>query len=97
MRIAILSEIIREWRNLPAKKLPKWLRRLYKGWMLIAIILGTMISHVLLVIIFYLVVTPWSLFLRLIGKDILSLRREADSYWVKIDEVKRRDYYEKYF
>ncbi len=55
----------------------------YRAWMLAALPTGWVVSHVLLGIVYYGVITPIGLFLRLIGRDLLGLRMErgAASYW----------------
>lgn len=67
---------------------PAGLKPVYRVWMTLAVILGYFMSRVLLSIIFYLVVTPIGLIMRLIGKDLLDLRmKDRDSYWhVRDDE-----------
>ncbi len=57
---------------------------LYKGWMAFAYALGWVNTRILLVLFFFLVITPVSLVLRMIGKDPLLRRSEPDlkSYWI---------------
>jgi len=61
------------------------LRLLYKVWMGFAAILGFFMSRVILCMIFYLVITPISMLVKVFGKDTLDQRwdREAGSYWIK--------------
>ena len=56
--------------------------------MTLAIILGFFVSRLLLSVIFYFVVTPIGLIMRMIGKDLLDLKlKDRDSYWhVRDDE-----------
>ncbi|MFC1516554.1 SxtJ family membrane protein [Thermodesulfobacteriota bacterium] len=62
--------------------LPKWLNPVYRFWMGLAVILGYFVSRILLTVIFYLVVTPIGLTMRLFGKDILDLKlKDRESYW----------------
>jgi len=61
---------------------PQLLRPIFVGWMLLVWPIGWLISHLILCAVFYVVVTPIGLTLRLLGKDSLGLsRRHADSYW----------------
>lgn len=55
----------------------------YRAWMLAALPTGWVVSHVLLGLVYYGVITPIGLFLRLLGRDLLGLRMErgAASYW----------------
>ena len=45
--------------------------------------IGQMMGRILLTALFLLVVTPMGLLLRLLGKDLLQLKRpaKAESYW----------------
>lgn len=62
---------------------PQGLKPLQKAWMTLALLMGWVMTRALLTILFFLAVTPISLCLRLIGKDLLDLRlrREETSYW----------------
>ncbi len=63
---------------------PPLRRPLYLGWMYAALPIGWTISHLLLGIIFYAVITPIGLLMRLLGHDSLCRRfdRQAKSYWM---------------
>ena len=67
--------------------LPSVLRPIYKIWMLLAFFIGGIVSRVILIVLFYVVLTPTGLVLRLFGKDVLDQRFEKDreSYWIKKD------------
>jgi hypothetical protein len=71
---------------------PKSLRQVYLGWMAGALVLGFVVSNVLLIIFFYLVVTPTGLLARIFGKDFLSLKPDpsAQSYWLLRDRSVRK-------
>ncbi len=58
---------------------------LQKIWMMVAVILGWVMTRIILSILFYLVITPISLLGRLFGKRFLDLKidRSATSYWIK--------------
>ncbi len=62
---------------------PKWLRLFYKIWMGLAFILGWFVSRIILIFLFYTVITPLGLFARLFGKRFLDTRAEAQAktYW----------------
>ena len=47
----------------------------------------TAVTYVVLVLAFYLIVTPMGLFLRLLGKDLLEMRLPSDkqSFWVPVE------------
>ena len=67
--------------------LPSVLRPVYRIWMLIAYFIGGIVSRVILTMLFYVVLTPTGLVLRLFGKDVLDKKFEKnrESYWVKKD------------
>jgi hypothetical protein len=53
-------------------------------WFKFGIFLGKIISPIIMGIIFFLVVTPIGLIMRLIGKDILNLKySDYRSYWIE--------------
>ena len=57
---------------------------LNKLWFKFGIFLGKIISPIIMGIIFFLVVTPIGLIMRLIGKDILNLKySDYRSYWIE--------------
>ena len=62
----------------------KILAPLNKLWFKFGILLGKIISPLIMGIIFFLVVTPIGLIMRLLGKDVLNLRyNKNQSYWIK--------------
>ena len=62
----------------------KFLNPLNKLWFKFGIVLGKIISPLIMGIIFFLVVTPTGLIMRLIRKDILNLRyNQNSSYWIE--------------
>jgi hypothetical protein len=63
--------------------LPNLLRPINKVWMTLAIILGWFMSRVILIILFYLIITPIGFFLRLFRRDPLKLKwdNSISSYW----------------
>ena len=57
---------------------------LNKIWFKFGIFLGKIISPIIMGIIFFLVVTPIGLIMRLFGKDVLNLKyNDYKSYWIK--------------
>ena len=62
----------------------KILTPLNKLWFKFGIFLGTIISPIIMAIIFFLVVTPIGLIMRLLGKDVLNLKyNKNQSYWIE--------------
>lgn len=64
-----------------------WLTWPNRLWTKLGLLLSRIVSPIVMGALFYLVVTPIGLILRLSGKDLLSLKwqPEAESYWVKRD------------
>ena len=57
---------------------------LNKLWFKFGILLGKIISPLIMGIIFFVVVTPIGLIMRLLGKDLLNLQyRDYQSYWIE--------------
>tara|TARA_B100000965_G_scaffold23921_1_gene17961 strand:- start:365 stop:748 length:384 start_codon:yes stop_codon:yes gene_type:complete len=62
----------------------KILSPLNKIWFRFGIFLGKIISPLIMIIIFFLVVTPIGLIIRLFGKDVLNLKyNNNQSYWIE--------------
>ena len=64
---------------------PAVLRPLFVAWMLAAFPLGWVMSHVMLATVYYFVLTPIGLLLRLGGRDSLQLKQrpDANTFWVE--------------
>lgn len=62
---------------------PEALAPLYRIWMTLALILGYFTTRLVLVVLFYFVVTPIGLVTRITGKEFLELKTDKtrDSYW----------------
>jgi hypothetical protein len=63
---------------------PRLSRRFHQFWMAVAGALGYVNSRILLSLMFFLVITPYAVLMRLAGRD--RLRRRAaggDSYWIR--------------
>lgn len=65
--------------------MPKLLSPLNRLWMRFGMLLHRMVSPLALGILFYGVIMPIGLLMRLFGKDLLRLRldRSASSYWIQ--------------
>ncbi len=63
--------------------LPNILKPLNKIWMTLAVILGWFMSRVILIILFYLIITPIGFLLKIFGGDPLKLKWDdsLSSYW----------------
>ena len=57
---------------------------LNKAWVRFGLMMGTIVNPIIMSLIFFAVVTPTAFLLRLIGKDVLHLKKNNDkSYWQK--------------
>ena len=55
-----------------------------KIWFKIGILLGNVISTIIMSIIFFLVVTPTSIIMKILKKDLLNLKKNnKNSYWIE--------------
>ena len=58
-------------------------------WMKFGLLLGKIVSPLIMGFVFFGVVTPISILMKLIGKDSLNLKRNKnDTYWLKKQEIK---------
>ncbi|HEB84284.1 MAG TPA: hypothetical protein ENI92_04705 [Bacteroidetes bacterium] len=66
---------------------PRWLAPVEWAWMKLALVLQVVVTHVLLTLTFFLIITPIGLLLRLMGKDLLNLKfdKSQASYWVPVE------------
>ena len=64
----------------------KLLLPLNKIWFKIGIFLGNLIAPIVMGIVYFMVVTPTGLIMRLLGKDLLNLKKNnKDTYWIDKD------------
>ena len=70
--------------------LPKALKPVYIAWMALALALGFVVSHVVLTLFFFLVITPVGWAARLLGRDFLRLKPDprAATYWLPRERPK---------
>ena len=69
----------------------KILTPLNKLWFKFGIFLGKIVSPIIMVIIFFFVVTPIGVLMRIFGKDILNLKYNNNkSYWIEKTEPKSK-------
>ena len=74
--------------------------KFYAIWMRVVAPIGTLITGILMVILFYLVFSPVGIILRLIRKDILHLKIEPNrkTYWIDRENKKSdKSSYERQF
>ena len=77
---------------------PDLLKTVYKIWMGISIIIGWFVSRIILTILYFIVITPLGLILRLSGKKFLDIdfKDKQESYWIIKPETKKSNYKEMY-
>jgi hypothetical protein len=75
---------------LPPLRIPLWM-----AWMKLFAPVGWLVSHALLALIYFGLVTPMALVMRIFGRDRLALRpgRRAASYWSEHDPAGDVDRY----
>ena len=57
-------------------------------WMQFGLFIGNLISPIIMGIIYFGIITPTGLLMKLFGKDILSLKKNNEkSYWIKKDNT----------
>ncbi|HNW59493.1 MAG TPA: SxtJ family membrane protein [bacterium] len=79
---------------------PLLLRPLHLAWMALAFALGGLVSRLLLTLLFYVVLTPVGLVLRLFGKDFMQRRaqKKGASYWIRRPQnEKNKEQYQRLF
>ena len=64
---------------------------LNKIWFKFGILLGNFISPIIMGVVFFIVITPTSLIMRVFGKDILNLKKNnKKSYWIEKSPIKSK-------
>lgn len=78
---------------------PRLVFPLYIVWMTAAFPIGWVMSHVLFAAVYYLVLTPLGLALRLAGKDLLEekIDRDTKTYWKERDPAPKAERYFKQY
>lgn len=66
-----------------AAALPRSLREIKRAWLFFGFLIGLVVSPIVLAIVFYGVITPLGLLMRLFGRDALRLRSNPAlaTYW----------------
>ena len=80
--------------------LPKALKFPQVAWMGFAVVLGFFSSRLVLSILFYAVITPIGIIMRVFGKDVLDQRidRSAGSYWkMRETATKSKESYQNHY
>ena len=71
--------------NIIAFTKPQILTRFYQIWMKFGEFIGGIMSKIMMTILYFLFFTPISIFLKIIGKDLLDKRidKSQTSYWIE--------------
>lgn len=79
---------------------PGLARPVYILWMGIGFVIGTVMSRVVLTVIFFGILTPVALFFRLIGRDALKKYQSSyaePTYWQPHPKINDKSYYDHLF
>ncbi|MCH9693212.1 MAG: sxtJ [Gammaproteobacteria bacterium] len=70
---------------------PTWLGPVYYVWMRFGLLMSKIMTPLVLGIVFFLVITPVALFMKLISRDAMarSLKKEDTTYRVEREEIAR--------
>ena len=67
----------------------KLLTPLNKVWFKFGILLGNFIAPIVMGIIFFFVVTPTGILMKLLGKDLIKLKKNNEkTYWIEKKDIK---------
>ena len=63
----------------------KLLSPLNKSWVKLGEILGIIIAPIVMALVYFVILTPISIIVRVFGKDLLGLKflKEKETYWIK--------------
>ena len=69
----------------------KILTPLNKIWFKFGILLGSFVSPIVMGIVFFVIVTPTSLIMRVLGKNLLNLKKgNKKTYWIERSKIKSK-------
>ena len=80
--------------------IPIILKPIYIVWMTFAVVLGWFMTRFILSLLFYVIITPIGVVLRIFGKDFLEIKKQSvqGSYWNQRDSnLEKNQNYEKQF
>ena len=62
----------------------KFLTPLNKAWLKLGEILGMIIAPIIMAIVYFVILTPISLLVRILGKDLLGIKfnKKLETYWI---------------
>ena len=65
---------------------PNLLTFLNRLWIQFGVFLGKIISPIVMGLVFFFVVTPSGILVRILKKDVMGLKRGASSYWINRED-----------
>ena len=65
--------------------IPAYLGPVYRGWMRFALLLSKVTTPIFMGLVYFVVVTPMGLVMRLFGRNPLVQQKGEESFWVKRD------------
>ena len=69
----------------------KFLTPLNKIWFKFGILLGNFVSPIVMSIVFFAIVTPTSLIMKALGKNLLNLKKDnKKTYWIERSKIKSK-------
>ena len=69
----------------------KFLTPLNKIWFKFGILLGSFVSPIVMGIVFFVIVTPTSIIMRVLGKNLLNLKKgNKKTYWVERSKIQSK-------
>ena len=69
----------------------KFLTPLNKIWFKFGILLGSFVSPIIMGIVFFVIVTPTSIIMRVLGKNLLNLKKgNKKTYWVERSKIQSK-------
>ena len=69
----------------------KFLTPLNKIWFKFGILLGNFVSPIIMGIVFFVIVTPTSIIMRVLGKNLLNLKKDnKKTYWVERSKIQSK-------
>ena len=80
--------------------IPKLLFYPYKVWMKLSLILGFLMSHLILLLLYYLILTPIGVVMRMSGKVFICKQFDKNeiTYWIKKEQkIYGKERYEKMY
>lgn len=78
---------------------PKLLKPINIAWMSIALMLGWISTRLILILLYYFLITPISFVTKLLRKDLLEMKvdKSKASYWHKREPMQEKSYFENQF